>query len=101
MIAAVHCRFVFKAALLEWQEARTVRRRAMKRKAFDFCQRRILLKAWKALPIGLKQIRDSMQRRHFTKKMLEKAHEYLAMGQTETLPMEASEDESSLDGSFF
>jgi hypothetical protein len=100
-VARAHRRFVFKWILREWKEVRMISRMEMKQKASDFSQRRILMKAWKGFPMGLKQIRESTQWRDFTKRMLDKAREYLAINRTETLPQEATDESSSLDGSFF
>jgi hypothetical protein len=107
MVATLDGKFACRAALHEWKDARMIRRRERKQRAFDFSKRRILVKAWKALPIGLKRIREDKQKKEFTKRMLDKAREYLNMEQTGTLPEEPKETElqeelsSSMGESFF
>jgi hypothetical protein len=64
-------------------------------------KRRILAKAWKAFPVGLKQIRESDRRKEITKRIVDKAREHLAMNGTETLPQEDTDGSSELDESFF
>jgi hypothetical protein len=84
-VVVVHRKYTLKGRMQEWRDAKTIRRRTMKQRAIDFSQKRIILRAWKALPAGLAAMREMDHKRDFTKKMMAKAQQYLQMNQSLTI----------------
>jgi hypothetical protein len=97
---ATECRrkHALRQYLIEWREARIVRKRRMKQLAIDHYQRVLERRVLQAIPLGVRMLRDDEKRKGFRDKLMKKAQELLVnMAGTETLQIQAEFNEEEDD----